>query len=115
MSSSPKKMVDRMVQRNSGVRQPPSASTRPDDRGVEGQRRPVAHTGATGKSSSSAAQRRLDNLSNHLGGYVEPAREIPVLDVCEVLVVGAGPAGLSAAVASARAGADTMLLERYGW
>ena len=32
----------------------------------------------------------------------------------DVLVIGAGPAGLSAAVAASRAGADTMLLERYG-
>jgi len=29
-------------------------------------------------------------------------------------VVGSGPAGLSAAIAARRAGADTMLLERFG-
>ncbi|MHA1669399.1 MAG: FAD-dependent oxidoreductase [Promethearchaeota archaeon] len=32
----------------------------------------------------------------------------------DVLVVGGGPAGLAAAIASAREGVDTMLLERYG-
>ncbi len=33
---------------------------------------------------------------------------------CEVLVVGGGAAGCAAALVSARAGADTILLERYG-
>ena len=32
----------------------------------------------------------------------------------DVLVVGGGPAGISAAIAAARAGARTTLLERYG-
>ncbi len=43
-----------------------------------------------------------------------PAQEIPVLTETDVLVVGSGPGGLSAAISSARAGADTMLVERYG-
>lgn len=43
-----------------------------------------------------------------------PAKELPVLAEVEVLVVGSGPAGIAAAVASARTGAKTMLVERYG-
>ena len=40
---------------------------------------------------------------------------IPVYRAADVLVVGGGPAGHAAAVAAARSGADTVLLERYGY
>src|ERR1700733_4812916 len=43
----------------------------------------------------------------------EPAREIPVHAVTEVLVVGGGPAGCAAALAARRAGAEVLLVERY--
>jgi hypothetical protein len=42
-------------------------------------------------------------------------REIPVLGRHEVLVCGGGPAGFAAAVASARNGTRTMMLERHGF
>ncbi|MFN8522977.1 MAG: FAD-dependent oxidoreductase [Chloroflexota bacterium] len=45
----------------------------------------------------------------------EPARELPVYGTCEVLVVGGGPAGTAAAIAAGRAGAETVLAERYGY
>lgn len=44
--------------------------------------------------------------------YREPCKEIPVTDNVDVLVIGGGPAGFGAAVAAARAGADTLLLEQ---
>ncbi len=48
--------------------------------------------------------------------YVEAANTLPVYDVCDILVVGGGAAGHSAAIAAARAGAkDIILMERYGY
>ena len=44
----------------------------------------------------------------------EPARRIPVIEEADVVVVGGGPGGLPAAVAAARQGAKTVLIERYG-
>lgn len=39
---------------------------------------------------------------------------IPVMAETDVLVIGSGPGGLSASLAAAREGVDTMLLERFG-
>lgn len=44
----------------------------------------------------------------------EKSRTIPVMAQTDVLVVGSGPGGLSAALAAAREGMETMLVERYG-
>ena len=48
--------------------------------------------------------------------YIEPQTTIPVYDECDVLVVGGGAAGHSAAIAAARAGCrNVILMERYGY
>ena len=45
--------------------------------------------------------------------YSEPARDIPVINT-EVLVIGSGPAGVSAAYTSALLGRKTMIVEQLG-
>jgi hypothetical protein len=47
--------------------------------------------------------------------YREPAREIPIARETDVVVIGGGPAGLTAAIASARNGVKTTLVERFGY
>jgi len=46
---------------------------------------------------------------------VEHERKIPVIGEYDVTVLGGGPAGVSAAISSARMGAKTLLVERYGY
>ncbi|MEM4141060.1 MAG: FAD-dependent oxidoreductase [Nitrososphaeria archaeon] len=46
--------------------------------------------------------------------YIEYSKSIPTHE-SEVVVVGGGPAGIAAAIASARNGAKTLLIERYGF
>jgi hypothetical protein len=46
--------------------------------------------------------------------FQEPSKMIPIMAETDVLVVGSGPGGLAAALAAAREGVDTMLVERHG-
>ncbi len=50
-----------------------------------------------------------------MSASIEYRRDLPVVAETDVLVVGSGPAGLGAAIASARNGARTLLIERYGF
>jgi hypothetical protein len=48
------------------------------------------------------------------GRIIQPQRELPVLHQTDVLVIGGGTAGVTAALAAKRTGADVTLVERYG-
>ena len=59
---------------------------------------------ALGAESPSAAQ----------GSFTEPGRDLPLANDADVIVCGAGPAGVAAAITAARAGAKVRLFEWRG-
>jgi hypothetical protein len=54
-------------------------------------------------------------MSAKLKTIPEPNKEVEVIRECDVVVVGGGPGGIGAALSAARNGADTVLIERYGY
>jgi len=50
-----------------------------------------------------------------MSDLVERERRTPVVGEYDVVVLGGGPAGIAAAACAARAGASTLLVERYGF
>ncbi|PTX97468.1 FAD-dependent oxidoreductase [Verrucomicrobia bacterium LW23] len=53
-------------------------------------------------------------MSNAFTSYREPARDITVIEETDVIVAGAGPAGVTAAISAARHGARVRLIESAG-
>ena len=68
---------------------------------------------AFGGCSSEKKEFELEQAEDGSIYITEPAKHVSVLAQTDVLVVGGGPAGVAAAVAASRAGAETYLLERY--
>lgn len=65
---------------------------------------------ALGWTAASAA----DSPAADTDTFSEPARELPLVRDADVIVCGAGPAGVSAAIAAARTGARVRLFEANG-
>ena len=55
------------------------------------------------------------SMTNEPDVVIEPRRRTPVARDVDVLVAGAGPAGIAAGIAAAREGARTLVVERYGY
>ncbi len=64
-------------------------------------------------SESNPEEYESSKKSSERKTITEPAREIEVIGETDVLVIGGGPAGVAAAIAAARGGAETYLVERY--
>lgn len=73
---------------------------------------------SSGFQSSVIAPHKIRDTSTSAtlvdGKVIQPRRELPILHETDVLVVGGGPAGVSAAIAAKRAGASVTVVERYG-
>ena len=80
-------------------------------------RRAFLKSGAVAASGFGFRQQAGGHALAESGGETslrEPSRDIPVVRAADVVVCGAGPAGVSAAVAAARRGADVALIENHG-
>lgn len=73
---------------------------------------------SSGFQSSVIARGKVEPNRYHAtlvnGQVVQPQRPIPILHETDVLVIGGGSAGVTAAIAAQRAGARVALVERYG-
>ena len=75
---------------------------------------PDTVSGAEGGEVVGAVMRTGGRLSADGRILLEAARNVPVAGRSQVLVCGGGPAGVAAALAAARAGADVQLIEVAG-
>src|SRR5687767_13382302 len=75
---------------------------------------PDGHDAAAGIQPPALAAKSTQGATS-VPEAIDYRKTVPVTAETELLVVGGGPAGIAAAVAGARNGARTMLVERYGY
>ncbi|WP_397383593.1 FAD-dependent oxidoreductase, partial [Prosthecobacter sp.] len=76
-------------------------------------RRHFLHAALAGGAVSQSPVMAAD-AAPKAGMFAEPAHEIPLANDADVIVCGAGPAGVTAAITAARAGAKVRLFEWRG-
>jgi len=79
----------------------------------------LASTSAAAAALSGATASRLHAAEDAKpapppGTFQQSARDVPIVEEADVVVCGGGPAGVSAAIAAARAGAKTRLIDVGG-
>jgi flavin-dependent dehydrogenase len=78
-------------------------------------RRQFINAGAAGLGAALAVPGlAADAPASRCAAFQEPARDLPVNAEADVIVCGAGPAGVTAAISAARAGAKVRLFEAHG-
>lgn len=77
-------------------------------------RRHFLHAALAGGAVSQSPLTAADTPAAKDGLFTEPAHDIPLANDADVIVCGAGPAGVTAAITAARAGAKVRLFEWRG-
>ncbi|MDZ4288892.1 MAG: FAD-dependent oxidoreductase, partial [Prosthecobacter sp.] len=77
-------------------------------------RRHFLHAALAGTAIGQSTAVGADKEASPSDLFSEPARDIPLNDDADVIVCGAGPAGVTAAITAARAGAKVRLFEWRG-
>lgn len=85
-------------------------SDSPSHAGHNFSRRAFLHTALGGALVAPQAASGVESVA----GFAEPARTLDLREDADVIVCGAGPAGIAAAITAARAGARTRLFEVHG-
>lgn len=77
-------------------------------------RRAFLHSALAGAVSTPALSLAASEKDANGKTFDEPAQSLPLADDADVIVCGAGPAGIAAAITAARSGARTRLFEIHG-
>ncbi len=78
-------------------------------------RRTFINVNSLGIAGASMASKKVYGAEIGQGTVRESARNIPVYETADIVVLGGGPAGCAAAIAAGRLGLDVLLVERYGY